>query len=85
VDGQPVEAGPGKPSGLITFQVPAGGHTVQVFYGRTTPEKAAAGVSIAALLAVLALAFGRFIHAPIEAPTPAAIQLPRQAPGPRKK
>ncbi|HXB71736.1 MAG TPA: glycosyltransferase family 39 protein [Candidatus Acidoferrales bacterium] len=60
VDGRAVDAGPGVPSGLITFQVPAGEHTVQVSYGRTTPEKVAAGVSIAALILILMLAFGRF-------------------------
>ena len=68
VDGQPVEAGPGKPTGLITLQVPAGEHTVQVFYGRATPEKIAAGVSFAALLAILALAFSPFIQAPTPQP-----------------
>jgi hypothetical protein len=56
VDGQAVNAGPGIPSGLITFQVPAGEHTVQVSYGRTTPEKIAAGVSAAALILILAMA-----------------------------
>ena len=57
VDGRPVDAGPGPLTGLITFQVPAGDHTVEVYYGRTTPEKLAAGVSIAALAGALALAF----------------------------
>ena len=39
VDGQPVPAGPGTPSGLITFQVPSGEHLVEVRYGRTALEK----------------------------------------------
>jgi uncharacterized membrane protein len=56
VDGRPVPAGPGKPSGLITFQVPAGEHFVEVQYGRTTPEKEAAGISIAALILAIVLA-----------------------------
>jgi len=56
VDGQLVDAGPGTPSGLTTFQVPAGEHTVQVSYGRTTAEKVAAGVSVASLVLILALA-----------------------------
>jgi hypothetical protein len=60
VDGQPVPAGPGRPSGLITFQLPAGEHRVEVEYGRTPPEKIAAGVSIAALL--LAFALGHFAN-----------------------
>jgi len=59
VDGQPVAAGPGSASGLITFQVPPGEHKVQVSYGRTTPEKVAAGVSIGALILVLALALAK--------------------------
>ena len=37
--------------------MPAGDHSVEVNYGRTTPEKVAAGVSLAALAAALALAF----------------------------
>ena len=57
VDGQAVRAGPGSPSGLITFQVPAGEHTVDVRYGRTPVEQAAAGITIAALLLALVLAW----------------------------
>ena len=60
VDGQPVPAGPGTPSGLITFQVPAGEHLVEVRYGRTAPEKIAAGISIAALILAIALAWAAF-------------------------
>ena len=56
VDGQPVSAGPGTPSGLITFQVPTGEHFVEVEYGRTPAEKAAAGISIASLLVALIVA-----------------------------
>ena len=59
VDGQPVPAGPGGASGLITFQVPAGEHTVNVGYGRTDTEKAAAGISFAALLLALGLALAQ--------------------------
>ena len=54
-DGQPVPAGPGT-SGLITFQVPPGEHVVEVRYGRTPLEKAAAGISLAALIAAILLA-----------------------------
>jgi hypothetical protein len=56
VDGRLVPAGPGRPSGLITFQVPAGAHLVEAEYGRTPEEKTAAGISIAALVLALVLA-----------------------------
>jgi hypothetical protein len=56
VDGQRVSAGPGTPSGLITFQVPEGEHVVSVDYGRTDAEKAAAAISILSLLAVIGVA-----------------------------
>jgi hypothetical protein len=60
VDGQPAPAGPGTPSGLINFQLPSGEHFVEVHYGRTPPEKAAAGISIVALFLALVLwRFGR--------------------------
>jgi hypothetical protein len=55
VDGQPVPAGPGPTTGLISFQVPPGPHTVQVHYGRTAAEKAAAGISAVALILVIIL------------------------------
>ena len=56
VDGQPAPAGPGAPSGLIVFQVPAGEHLVDVRYGRTAAEKVAAGISLAALILAMLLA-----------------------------
>jgi hypothetical protein len=56
IDGQRAPAGPGTPSGLIAFQVPAGEHVVDVRYGRTAAEKVAAGISIAALMLALVLA-----------------------------
>ena len=62
VDGQPVPAGPGRPSGLITFQVPAGEHLVEVRYGRTGAEKAAAGISIAALLAAAVIGVASLVR-----------------------
>ncbi len=55
VDGQQAPAGPGTPSGLITFQIPPGEHLVEVHYGRTPPEKLAAGISIAALILAIVL------------------------------
>jgi hypothetical protein len=56
LDGQSVSAGPGTASGLITFQVPTGEHFVEVQYGRTAVEKIAAGISVASLLILIALA-----------------------------
>jgi hypothetical protein len=56
IDGRPVAAGPGTPSGLITFQVPAGEHQVEVQYGRTDAEKVALRISMGALLLALILA-----------------------------
>jgi hypothetical protein len=53
IDRQPVPAGPGSPSGLLTFQVPAGQHLLEVQYGRTVAEKVAVGISLASLLAAL--------------------------------
>jgi hypothetical protein len=58
VDGQPVPAGPGA-SGLITFQVPWGEHIVDVQYARTPVEKAAVGISLAALILALVLTASR--------------------------
>ncbi|MBZ5677905.1 MAG: glycosyltransferase family 39 protein [Acidobacteriia bacterium] len=54
VDGQSVSAGPGIPSGLLTFQVPPGEHTVQVSFGRTRLEKIAVGISITSLMLAIA-------------------------------
>jgi Dolichyl-phosphate-mannose-protein mannosyltransferase len=51
-----VPAGPGTPSGLITFQLPAGEHLVEVQYGRTEAEKVALRISMASLLVALILA-----------------------------
>jgi hypothetical protein len=56
IDGQLAPAGPGTPSGLITFQLPSGDHLVEVRYGRTEVEKAAAGISLAALILAIAIA-----------------------------
>ncbi len=56
IDGSEAPAGPGTQTGLITFAVPQGEHSVEVQYGRTPPEKAAAGASIAALILTIVLA-----------------------------
>jgi hypothetical protein len=55
VDGRAVSAGPGPASGLLTFEVPPGDHTVEVSYGRTGLEKAAIAISVVALVLVLAM------------------------------
>ncbi len=54
IDGQKVSAGPGKPSGLMTFEVPSRDHTVEVRYGRTGVEKAASLISAISLILALA-------------------------------
>jgi hypothetical protein len=59
IDGQETPAGPGTPSGLITFSVSQGEHLVQVEYKRTASENAARAISIAALIAAAYLAFRR--------------------------
>jgi hypothetical protein len=56
VDGQPAPAGPGMPSGLIAFHVPAGEHFVEVRFARTPPQTAAGAIAIAALLLAILLA-----------------------------
>jgi len=56
IDGGDAPAGPGPQSGLITFGVSPGEHTVQVQYARTPTEKAAAGISIAALVLTILVA-----------------------------
>jgi len=56
VDGQPVAAGPGASSGLITFQVPEGEHLVEAEYRRTPLETGAAWLSILSLIVALLLA-----------------------------
>jgi hypothetical protein len=63
VDGKPVPAGPGTPSGLITFQIPQGEHFVEAEYGRTAAEKQAAGISIVSLILVILL--GRAMRPPM--------------------
>jgi hypothetical protein len=51
VDGRQVAAGPGRQSGLITFEVPAGDHEVEAEYGRTALENWMLALSTAALIA----------------------------------
>ena len=56
VDGRPVESWPEGPNGLITFDVPAGEHHVQVRMTENTPPRRIGGIlSGISLLATLAL------------------------------
>jgi hypothetical protein len=66
VDGGLIRSSPGPQSGLITFQLPAGRHYMEVRYGRPAVEKGALGISIGALILsiVLALKSGRPATAP---------------------
>jgi Dolichyl-phosphate-mannose-protein mannosyltransferase len=59
IDGRKVSAGPGTPSGLLTFQVRPGEHTVQVSYGRTGLEKTAVGISAISLILAIAWCWTR--------------------------
>ncbi len=55
LDGQPVDAGPQSPTGLIELDVPAGTHTVRLSFGTTLPRVLADAISAIALLALLGL------------------------------
>jgi len=56
VDGERVEIAPTDPQGLISFDVPAGRHTVTVRFGETTLRLVADLLSAVALLALVVLA-----------------------------
>jgi len=55
VDGEPVSVSPTDPEGLISFDVPAGRHTVEVRFGETSLRLAADAVSLLSLVALLAI------------------------------
>lgn len=59
VDGQPVEITPEAPNGLMTVDVPAGEHTVEVRFGPTPVRRVAAVLSLVALAGVIALLLWR--------------------------
>ncbi len=63
VDGEPVEAIPSDPEGLITFDVPAGRHTVAIRFGETPLRLAADVISLFSLILLLGLAL-RYPDAP---------------------
>jgi hypothetical protein len=54
VDGAPLEVGPVGPLGLVMLTVPAGRHTIEVWFGETPVRDAGLAVSGAALLVLLA-------------------------------
>ncbi len=53
VDGERTTITPSDPQGLITFDVPAGRHTIQIRFGETPLRLVADGVSALALLALV--------------------------------
>jgi hypothetical protein len=55
VDGVSVPVRPSDPHGLITFDVPAGEHTVRVFLGQTPPRTLGVAISILSAISVGAL------------------------------
>ena len=64
VDGAPVPITPTEPDGLISFDVPAGRHTIHVRFGETPLRLLADAISFLSLTILLALTFlpSRFIH-----------------------
>jgi len=52
IDGEPVENAPTDPEGLITFDVPAGCHTLTVHFTETPLRLVADGLSLVSLLAL---------------------------------
>lgn len=65
VDGEEVDLAPAGNSGLITVQVPPGEHELRLYLGRTPLRAVAEGVSLWALLLVLALIIFALIR-PVE-------------------
>lgn len=70
IDNQPAPITPFEPTGLITFEVPAGRHRIEVAFGDTPLRSAANAISIAALLglAVMLTRGRRGIHSTASAP-----------------
>ncbi len=56
VDGEPVEVIPSEPEGLITFDAPAGRHTLDIRFGETPLRLAVDIVSLCSLILLLGLA-----------------------------
>ncbi len=73
IDGQPVAIVPSEPNGLITFEVPAGKHTVMVSF-EDTPSRTAADIISLASLVVFILMLARTSRSKVQPlkDTPAA-------------
>jgi hypothetical protein len=71
IDGEPVELIPTDPEGLISFDVPAGRHTIAVRFGSTPTRTTFTAISLLALATLLALTV-RYprIHEPTNPPSP---------------
>jgi hypothetical protein len=55
VDGEPAEVTPTSPEGLVSFEVPAGRHTIAVRFGETPLRLAADAISLVSLLTLVVL------------------------------
>lgn len=64
LDGQPLAITPTVNTGLITFTVPAGTHTLNIYFGNTPLHLIAAIVSILSLLTALLYSIWWFTHRP---------------------
>ncbi len=73
IDGQPAPIVPSDPNGLITFEVPAGQHTISVAFGDTPVRTLANVISLAALVVLggMLIRWPRLKMLPLEGP-PAA-------------
>jgi len=68
IDGEPTSIIPSEPEGLITFDVPAGRHTLEIRFGETPLRVAADALSMLSL----ALLLFSLIKAPHQKPVPAS-------------
>ena len=57
VDDMPVEVQPSQPHGMVTFDVPAGEHTLRLFMGQTPARWLGIGVSVLALFGLAVAIF----------------------------
>jgi hypothetical protein len=71
IAGEPVPITPSDPAGLITFPIPAGTHTVEVFWSSTPLRTGLTAVSLLALFAVIAISvFGNRLAVISDRPLP---------------
>ncbi|MBL7065377.1 MAG: hypothetical protein ISS49_14385 [Anaerolineae bacterium] len=64
VDGDPVPIAPTEPDGLISFDVPAGRHTIRIRFGETPLRLIADAISLLSLAALVALLIIPTRHSP---------------------